>query len=341
MVQPLSANLVGDYQFNNNLSSSVGSAPDLVDLGTANSFSATTIEEQDLTVFNFAKGTGLRLSTAGVIPNNQYSVVILFKFDEISGYRRILDFLNLTQDTGFYNYSGKYDFFNVSGGDGTTTYTANQYIKTVLTRDASGQVTGYLNGKQEFTFKDSSNLAQISSANFLHFFRDNPNNENSGGSVARIMLYDNALSADEVASLDPVAGNLYQIKNPSGLVLEVAKGTVNDGSDVVAGLNKGADRQKWVIADDGIIKSNLGDFALDIVPTDDPNKQHLVIKSLDHSSPTQKWAITDTGLLHNESNGFVAVIINYGAFHFVDAIAPHIAPYYPDFNESKWEFVKV
>ena len=178
----------------------------------------------------------------------------------------------------------------------------------------------------------------------MYFFRDNGNKEESGGSVARIMLYDNALSASEVASLDPLdpfLGKLHQIKNPSGLVLEVAGGLASDGADVRAGSNQGTDGQKWTITNDGVIKSLLGDFALDLVPTSNSNQQYIVLKPVNANSATQKWEITEAGLLKNKSNGFVAVIIEYAGIHFVDAIAPNIAPFYPGYSQSKWELINV
>lgn len=162
----------------------------------------------------------MRLSTLGLIPNNQYSVALLFEFDTISSFRKILDFLNRTSDTGFYNLSGVYDFFGAAG-DGVTSFSANQYIQTVFTRDASGQVSAYLDGNQEFSFNDGGNLALISGSaeNFLYFFRDDlatGDSENSGGSVARIRLFDDALTPAEVAALDtlPIAST----PEPSSLI---------------------------------------------------------------------------------------------------------------------------
>ena len=72
-----------------------------------------------------------------------------------------------------------------------------------------GTVTVYLNGVAEFQFNDASTqLAVIDSNNILRFFRDNEGSgvttEHAAGSVARIRLYDGALTAAQVANLDPV-----------------------------------------------------------------------------------------------------------------------------------------
>lgn len=342
----LSANLVADYQFNGSLSSAIEGVPDLIDLGSTNSFATKVMDGQSVGCFRFAQGTGLQVSTADIIPNNQYSIALFFSFDTVSGYRRILDFKNRKVDTGFYTLHSKYKFFNVKGGIGTTTYNTGQYLKAIFTRDASGHVTAYLDGQKELSFHDSGNLALISTDQIVHFFRDN-GGENSGGSVARILLFDDALSASDVASFDffdPSLGDsakeTHQIHNSLGLALTVAEAIVDNDADVQANTLQDTDSQKWMMTEDGIIQSALGDFAMDMVPTDDENKHYLRIRPVDQGSATQKWDITDEGLLRNKSNGFVAVIIKYGGKNYVDAIAPDIAPYYPDFQLSKWTIAK-
>lgn len=199
----LAVNLKADYRFQNNLSSFVSGAPNLVDLGSTNTFGAATVDSQSTTVFNFAQQTGLQVSTAGLIPNNQYTVVLLFEFDNVSGYRKILDFKNGSSDTGLYNLSSDLDFFPAATGSGTP-ITPNTYVQVALTRQASNLVTVYVNGVQQFSFSDSGNLAEISSSNFLTFLETMQRlvGESSAGSVARIRLYDDVLSSVEITALD-------------------------------------------------------------------------------------------------------------------------------------------
>jgi hypothetical protein len=207
------AELKGNYHFQNNLKSSVPGAPDLVDLGSG-SFSTANVNGVDRTVFNFFvgldnDGEGLRLNTNGLIPNDAYTVVMLFEFDDplVGNYGKILDFANLTLDEGLYDFDGFLNFYNEAISP-TALFTPGIFAQVVLTRDPSGNVVGYFDGVQEFAFIDSSNFAEISSDDFLIFFRDDDqtgNDENSPGSVACIQVYDEPLSASDIANLDCLA----------------------------------------------------------------------------------------------------------------------------------------
>lgn len=205
------ANLVADYQFQNSLSSTVVGATSLVDLGTTNTFSTATVGEETVSVFNFAQNTGLQLSTLNLIPSNKYSVVMLFEFDEVSSYRRILDFKNGTSDNGLYINDSTLKFYNngLSGSGTPIAIEANTYVELVLTRNESAQLTTFINGVEQFSFSDIDSgdaiiSSDISSDNILRFFRDDDvvGGENSSGSVARIRLYDDALSADAIQALE-------------------------------------------------------------------------------------------------------------------------------------------
>jgi hypothetical protein len=199
-----------DYRFQNTRASSVGSAPDLIDIGTngANTFAAETIDGVPRTVLQFPVSNGLRLAqVTGVAPNDVYTIVILFEFDNISNlaYKRILDFKNGTSENGFYLNNRYLSFYigrQIAGG--TMFLAPNTYHQVVLTRNAAGTVTSYVDGVRQFSFDDStSRAAVIDSNNALRFFRDNKgSNEHSNGSIARIRLFDTALTDFEVAALD-------------------------------------------------------------------------------------------------------------------------------------------
>jgi uncharacterized repeat protein (TIGR01451 family) len=199
--------LTADYRFQNTLDSSTGSAPPLTNIGVGgNRFTSESVGGAPRSVLAFPRGSGVALpSTAGVIPNDAYSIAILFRFDETSGYRRIIDFKNGSSDTGLYNLSGTLNFFGATSGS-STPIQPNTYIQVVLTRDAAGNVVGYINGVQQFTFRDTSNLAVI--ADSLRFFVDDTavGGEQSAGAVARIRLYNGALSASEVVAINEEGG---------------------------------------------------------------------------------------------------------------------------------------
>jgi hypothetical protein len=213
-VSEFSTSVVGSARGSNILSPAA--APALVDLinpgtSTSNSFVSDTVDAAAATVLKFPYNNGLSLTpTTGVIPNNVYTIVTLLKFDEANKRRRILDLLNGASDEGLYaTADNKLQFIGAAGSGATgpdNQITAGAYVQVALTRDANNIVTGYLNGKQEFQLTSAANDAVIDANNTLRFFQDNLTGPNTGeasaGSVARIRLYDRAMSAAEVAGLD-------------------------------------------------------------------------------------------------------------------------------------------
>lgn len=192
--------LQADYQFQNTRNSSVGTAAALADLGT-NSFTSAVVDGTSTTVLTFSQGDGVSLTpTSGVVPNDNYTIVMLFSLQTTSGYRRLIDFKNAASDNGLYVQSGRLNFYPSAAGT-PVSIPANTWVQVVLTRDQTGTVTGYVDGVQQFQFSDTSSHGVISS-NTLRFFRDNSGTfEASAGSVARIRLYNGALTASQVAAL--------------------------------------------------------------------------------------------------------------------------------------------
>ncbi|MEL7039474.1 MAG: LamG-like jellyroll fold domain-containing protein [Cyanobacteria bacterium J06592_8] len=202
------ATLVADYQFDNSLASSIEGAPSLFDLGTDNFFGTETVDGQSTTVFNFAEQTGLQLSTEGLIPNDDYSVSMLFNFDTVEFWRKILDVNNRVTDAGLYTFSSDMFYYGkkdvVDSGTGTP-LGLDQWVQVVFTRDSDDQVVTYVDGVEQLNFFDDNNYSKIVPDDVLHFFRDDfttGDSENSSGAIARLRVYDGALSASQVAALD-------------------------------------------------------------------------------------------------------------------------------------------
>jgi hypothetical protein len=204
-----SAALRADYQFQNTLASSVGVPPAMTTLGPGtNSFATESVNGSLQTVLTFPDENGVQLApTTGVIPNDNYTLVMLFRFAQITNraWQRIVDFQNGTSDRGLYAHEGTLELYPYARGTAAT-IKAEKYILVVLTRDSAGTVTGYVDGTKQFSYDDSStDAAVIDGNNTLRFFRDNesggPSGESSAGAVARIQLYDEALTANQVAGL--------------------------------------------------------------------------------------------------------------------------------------------
>lgn len=218
------ASLEADYQFQNNLTSSVAGAPALTPVGTGTvAFATETVDGQPRTVYQFntvgGVGAGLRAQTDGLISNSAYSIVFYARIDALStGLSKLIDFKNLSSDAGLYTALTFPTFYNaVTPEDASLTAYPTTFAQLALTRSAAGTVTTYLNGTSLFNFPDTNSLAVIDDPNsaneYLHFFFDDPNStivnagatiENPSGAIARLRLYDGDLSAAEVAALDTV-----------------------------------------------------------------------------------------------------------------------------------------
>jgi hypothetical protein len=231
-----------DYRFQNRLTTSVGTAPALTKLGpSSNTFTTAMVDGSSRTVLRFPEGNGLKLSpTMGVVPNNTYTIVVLFELneigDDVSRFRRILDFKNGTSDSGLYVENGRLSFYRQGLGaiQGPASIHANRYVQVVVTRDASGMVRGYVDGAEQFSFDDSvSQSAVISGENTLRFFKDDTI-EHSAGSVARIRLFGSALSGTEVGELDRLEPTIFTVNSNADL----ADGNLVDGKCQTVNTNQ-------------------------------------------------------------------------------------------------------
>ena len=199
------ATLVAAYKFKNSLSSSVGSAPDIKNIGPGKTaFVTENVRGSSKRVLAFPQDNGLKLATRRLIPSRgAYSVRILFRFTTVAGYERILDARGGTSDNGLYDHSGALDFYDAGDNEGPGTPLADRtYAKVAFTRNASKRVTGYVNGHRQFRYHDSSGQATLRGGPLI-FFRDNlsggTTGENSAGAVSRIRVYRGALTAAQVS----------------------------------------------------------------------------------------------------------------------------------------------
>ena len=105
------------------------------------------------------------------------------------------------------------------------------------------------------------------------------------------------------------------IKSPvNGAVLDVAGGQTNPQTNILVYASNGGDGQKWEIQPNGVIKSKLGNYALDM--KDIPNfewAKELVLNPI-NGSPTQQWEIGADGTIKNKSNGFAIALYDTGTY---------------------------
>lgn len=275
-----------DYRFQNNVKTSVGTAPTLTKIGPkSNTFTTATVDGDPRKVLRFPKGNGLKLDTTGLLSSNGiYTIVVLLELDDVSNFKRIVDFKNGTSDNGLYVQNGGPNGglrFYPWSASGTTPIAANRYVQVVITRDLSGIVRGYVDGSQQFQFDDAASQdAVISSEDNLRFFKDNTSGgttgEDSGGSVARIRLFDVALSGTDVGRLDRLEPTVFRVNSNA----DVADGNLVDGKCLTVNPNEctlraaiqqsnetsGSDTINFASTVTGTITLGLGELVIDNEP---------------------------------------------------------------------------
>lgn len=201
------ATLKANYQLQGDLTSVVGGAPSLTDLGLGNRFVRERVDGVDRQVLRFPKGNGLALSTSGLVDPRSYSVVLLFRLDELNRFRRILDFSDSTSDNGFYDYSGNAVIY---GSDGGATRSGivfdDSYAQVILTSAPAGdsqRVVAYVNGTEVVAATAPKDFTLDPGT--LRLFQDNTKGpaggEESAGALACLLVYDGVLNAEEVGQL--------------------------------------------------------------------------------------------------------------------------------------------
>ncbi|HJY32018.1 MAG TPA: LamG-like jellyroll fold domain-containing protein [Actinomycetota bacterium] len=190
-----------DYRFHGSLGSRVGAAPDLVEIGEG-TIAFTDEGMIGRSVLSFARGDGLSLTPPSVIEGTEYTIEVLFRFDRVDGYRKIIDFRDGSDDSGLYVLDGCLNFYP-RRPHASFAIEADSYVQVVLSRDSSARVVGYVDGIRQFAFRDTDVLAEIASQT-LRFFVDDSvteGEESSSGAVSQIRLYDRPLTASQVAAL--------------------------------------------------------------------------------------------------------------------------------------------
>jgi hypothetical protein len=197
--------LVADYELRGTRASS-RPAPPVTDLGPGpNKFRRATVDGRRRSVLAFPRGNGLSVDVRGLVPPDNYSISVLFKFETLTGYRRVLDYSGGVRDRGLYTFDGVLVLFPRIGPVGSA-IGSRRYSHVVMTRTRRGIVKVYLDGRFQFGFYDARRLGVLSQHRVLRFFQDNfvgeGTGEHSAGTVARISLYAGSLSEAQVRRLE-------------------------------------------------------------------------------------------------------------------------------------------
>ncbi|HEX8550226.1 MAG TPA: NosD domain-containing protein [Abditibacteriaceae bacterium] len=203
---PALVTLRADYRFVDNLKSSVGAPPDLTQLGTGAFASEAVGTAAPTRVYRFDDNSGLQLAPARpTLGNGTYTLAIIARLDDVTGYNRLVDFTNGKGDSGFYVLNQKLNLFpDGSGSAGSPTVDRNVFYQWVFTREVSGTTRAYVNGVPSFVFSDTNGDAALSADNIMRLFRDDDTiaDEASAGAISRLRIWDGALTPAQVGALD-------------------------------------------------------------------------------------------------------------------------------------------
>jgi hypothetical protein len=182
------------YRLNNSFADQLG-GPSLV--GNAGSLSS----------LGYDYGTGSPLSLSGVFSSNVYSIIIRHRvLNPLANYHKLIDFKNLTSDNGYYSdASATPDFYDgtneITGVTGS--YTPESIRLTAVTRDATGLFKVYVNNVLQLSFTDTNGDALFSGPSQIAYFgTDDNGNDQGDGRIKLIVVYDGALTQDQVANFE-------------------------------------------------------------------------------------------------------------------------------------------
>jgi len=173
----VSAQSTLDHNFNNSLNEVNTAAPGLTVLGTQGNFVTDTLNEiagSNKTVYRFERNNGLQFNNvaAGNFLGETYTIELYFVFDELSSWKRVVDWKNRKTDRGAYVYYGQLNFYPILYS-GEAPVEAGEYTYYVNTRNAATKnVLIYTDADVKINFTDSNDDAVIDEDGILNFFYD-------------------------------------------------------------------------------------------------------------------------------------------------------------------------
>lgn len=181
-----------------------------------------------------ARGGGFVIDTKQSLTDS-YTILMKFSFADFSGYRKIIDYLDRSSDTGFYIHNSRINFYPL--GTSANSFTAGQPMTLMVTREATsgndGVFTVYsYNGttfSQELQVTDTEGTS-IPNVSTLHaggtklgfFFDDTATTSEAttSGKVFSIKMWSNtaltATALEEVATA-PATGEVTETPSEPNL----------------------------------------------------------------------------------------------------------------------------
>lgn len=217
----LQAQSVLRYEFLNSLTEKNGSGPEMTVLGNPGTYVLDTLNEINnatKTVYRFETNSGFQFNNAaaGNFIGNTYTIELYFVFDNLSSWKRVVDWKNRKTDYGAYVYYGQLNFYPyVYSGEAPVE--EDQYTYYVITRDgATGKVLIYTDAKVEIDFIDNNGDALVDADNVINFFHDDliVPNEASSGAVALLNMYNYVLDSNTIVqNFQNIGGTVFGIRD--------------------------------------------------------------------------------------------------------------------------------
>jgi hypothetical protein len=197
---------VYEYEFKGNFLEKNGLLPALTQLGTGN-FGNYSLCGTTRPAYNFDYNSGFYFDNnaaapGGFITNTSGQTIELYmKFQNVSTWRRIIDYKNRTSDRGVYAYGLAFQFYNFVTG-GTSIFNANAWVYVAVTRSAAKVYNLYLAGTTTplATFNDTGDDGIPNASGRISFFQDDlaVGGEASAGSIALLRIHNRELSGVEI-----------------------------------------------------------------------------------------------------------------------------------------------
>jgi hypothetical protein len=176
----------------------------------------------DSSGYSFGPNQGL---TMPVDLGATYTIDLLFHFDTLPGWNKIIDYKTLTSDSGMYTLNGNWNY--CCGGSSTGSFgtvTAGLDARLTLTRDAAGTLNIYVNGALNASLGNDGGIGDFT-GNSARFFIDDlatSQTEARAGRVDFIRTFDSVLTATEVADLGNVPSPIPEPASVALMLLGLA-----------------------------------------------------------------------------------------------------------------------
>lgn len=213
------------YDFNNSMLDVNGNGPELTVLGDIGFFEEdilTEVGSEKKWVYRFESNSGFQfdnIATAFSL-GEAYTIELYFVFDNLSSWKRVLDWKNRKSDNGAYVYNGQLNFYPYAFSS-VAPVVVGEYTYYVITRNAeTEELLIYTDAETYIKITDTPGDALIDEDGKLNFFHDDlmVPNEASSGAVAMLKLYNYTLDSSTIQNnFDDLAGNIFSIGEKSSI----------------------------------------------------------------------------------------------------------------------------